>query len=529
MRRYRHQLNRMWRLSLTQPQLLAGWGALISCLLGVRWLSNRPGWSVALSVSVIVLGLTLVWQLTRLAAASFGKPITWIATWHRIWQRKWAWLLSLLVSVGVALPFGLWGLGSRFWARLVLPAPLINFVTLNRRPVLLVVGGLYLLLAGICWLWGSRWWFRRDTGSHGGSPRQIGAALSVWGSLVVLWFVGSEGFVALLHVMTGRMALTMAVFVVLFGFCLMTILGLTTLVWAWCGQPHQPDSRRQAQGQFWALGLSVVGLILMGLVTMQTVDPQPTWGSTTLISHRGVDHGRGVQNTVGALRQVVAHHPTYVEMDLHETRDHQWVVLHDENLQALARRQVTPHDLTLSQLQQLTLRENGQRARLSSWPAYLRVAEAHHQRLMVEIKTTPHDSPAAIQNFATTYGTRLRRDGSVVHSLDYRVIQQLRRLQPRLKVGVILPFNWVNPRSLPADFYSFQRLSASQQFIAAAHQQGAAAYLWTPDTTATMTRMWALGADGQITNELSRLRWVTRQSVATTRWAILQNFILSYT
>lgn len=504
-----------------------GWGGLISLLLGVRWLSQRPGWSGALVVSVVSLCLIAIWQLTQVAVVVSGKSMTQPEIWRRVWQYKWAWGLVLLLSVVLALPFGLWGLGSRFWARLVLPATLINFVTLNRRPVLVAVGGFYLLLAGIFWLRGPHWWYQREA-TTGGSARQIGGALSIWAGLAAVWIVGSEALVAVLHVVTGRLMLIVAVFIVLLGFCLMTILGLTTVVWAWCGQPQPQQLLDRRHGLPGALVLSLISLVMMGMVTSQTVFAQPAWGPTTLISHRGVDHGHGVQNTVGALRQVTVHQPDYVEMDLHETRDHQWVVLHDENLKVLAGRDATPHDLTLRQLQRLTLHENRQQARLSSWPAYLRVAEAQHQRLMVEIKTTPHDSQNAIRRFATTYGDRLRHDGSVVHSLDYRVVRQLRQLQPHLKVGFILPFNWVNPRSIPADFYSFQRLSASQQFIAAAHQEGVPAYLWTPDTTATMTRMWALGADGQITNELSRLRWVTQQSATATRWAVLQNFVLSY-
>ncbi|WP_375663973.1 glycerophosphodiester phosphodiesterase family protein, partial [Bartonella sp. CL63NXGY] len=50
------------------------------------------------------------------------------------------------------------------------------------------------------------------------------------------------------------------------------------------------------------------------------------------ISHRGVAEKNGVQNTIPALKKTHKLHPTYVEMDVHETKDHQFVVLHDENL-----------------------------------------------------------------------------------------------------------------------------------------------------------------------------------------------------
>ena len=269
-------------------------------------------------------------------------------------------------------------------------------------------------------------------------------------------------------------------------------------------------------------------MLVAGGVVTQTLRQPQRFGATTLISHRGVDHQRGVQNTLGALRRVHAERPGYVEMDLHETKDGQWVVLHDENLGQLAQRNVTPHQLTLRQLERLRIHENGQSDRLVGWPEYLRTAEALRQPLLVEIKTTPQDSPGMLQRFARRYGRRLVRDHSLVHSLDYRAVTSLKRVTPALRVGYITPFNWVAPQSVPADFYSLQRLSVSDQFVQAAHRMRAPAYLWTPDSRATMTRLWALGADGQITNELLRLRSVVAQRPQDAWWAVVLNFSLSY-
>lgn len=50
--------------------------------------------------------------------------------------------------------------------------------------------------------------------------------------------------------------------------------------------------------------------------------------------------------------------PDYVEIDLHETRDKQFIVLHDENLKKLTGINKTPSQLTLKQLTKLTAREN---------------------------------------------------------------------------------------------------------------------------------------------------------------------------
>lgn len=54
------------------------------------------------------------------------------------------------------------------------------------------------------------------------------------------------------------------------------------------------------------------------------------------ISHRGVSDKNGVQNTIPALKKTAKLHPDYVEIDLHETKDKQFVVMHDENLKKIS-------------------------------------------------------------------------------------------------------------------------------------------------------------------------------------------------
>lgn len=53
------------------------------------------------------------------------------------------------------------------------------------------------------------------------------------------------------------------------------------------------------------------------------------------ISHRGVDNGNGVQNTIPAMAATIKEKPDYIEMDIQETKDHQFVVFHDKNLKIL--------------------------------------------------------------------------------------------------------------------------------------------------------------------------------------------------
>lgn len=534
MQRWGQQLRSAWIHGLLAPRLAAGWAGVILGLGALRWWGRRPGQSlVGWCLALLVIGL-MGRQLWRVGRALLTQAPGDFRSTPNGGRRVLAWAGLGLTGGILALPWGLWGLSSRFWVRLPMPATLVNWVTLNRRPVLVVSGLLYLALV----LWGVIWGPRHlpvTAAGHRGTSWQMLSGLGVQVGLLASWFAMSLAVVAVnrladryFSAQVVRWVTRGSLLVILAGFTLAALLGAVTLIWSWCGQPLQrPIHPHWAlRWPFW--GLVVSWLVISGAVVEQTVRQPDRFQATVTISHRGVDHGVGVQNTLGALRHVHQEHPRYVEMDLHETRDHRWVVLHDENLQQLAGRSVTPHQLTLRQLERLTVRENGQSARLVGWDRYLQTAEDLRQPLLVELKTTPQDSPGMIRRFARAYGRRLTRDRSAVHSLDYRVVAQLRRDVPALRVGYITPFNWVAPSSVPADFYSFQRLSVSDQFVAAAHAAHAPAYLWTPDSPAAMTRLWALGADGQITNELSRLQRVVTQPIRQAWWAVVMNFVLSY-
>ncbi|WP_367295161.1 glycerophosphodiester phosphodiesterase [Levilactobacillus yonginensis] len=535
MREWWQELCRSWRFGLVNPRLLSGWLGLVLGGLSLRLMGQLPNAGWLTIVMVILTGVLAAGQLTRLALGLVTSRVpSWRLTGSLVAKYWVRWVSGLLALAVLALPFGMWGLGSRFLVEIALPAEWINFVGLNRRPVLTIVALIYCGLAGYFLLRGPvHFWRALPPGSQPGTVKQMAAGLSVCVILSSFWFIGAEGLVVINRALAvsreiAYWLLNGSLAVVLLGYLVGVGLLTVTLVWCWCGQPAVSAQVKSTTRPWSQAGLLLLVGVAVGGVVWQTVQQQPQFARTLTISHRGVDQGVGVQNSLGALRHVQRNHPDYVEMDLHETRDHHWIVLHDENLQVLAKRNVRPHQLTQAQLERLVVHENGYQDHLVGWSTYLQTAERLHQRLLIEIKTTPQDSPGMVARFAREYGSRLISDHDAVHSLDYRVVRQLRQRVPQLRVRYITPFNWVAPRSVSADFYSFQQISVSHQFIRAAHRMGASAYLWTPDSVSAMTRSWALGADGQITNEVSRLQRVLADEPWRANWAVLQNFIFSY-
>ncbi|WP_164509945.1 glycerophosphoryl diester phosphodiesterase membrane domain-containing protein [Lacticaseibacillus porcinae] len=225
------------------------------------------------------------------------------------------------------------------------------------------------------------------------------------------------------------------------------------------------------------------------------------------ISHRGVDAGNGVQNTIPALEKTAKLKPDYVEMDLHETKDGQFIVLHDENLKALAGVNKTPRELTLAQLQEIIVRENGHHAKLASFSDYLATANALHQKLMVELKPTKADSKDMLQRFIDQYGQQLIKHGDRVHSLSYPLMVTLHQQLPKLPANFIMPFSLVPPQTKLSG-YTVEETTLDDAFVDAVHRQHQQVWAWTVNDRDAMTQMVFADVDGIITDNLTELKQV---------------------
>ncbi|UTC06680.1 glycerophosphodiester phosphodiesterase [Latilactobacillus curvatus] len=262
--------------------------------------------------------------------------------------------------------------------------------------------------------------------------------------------------------------------------------------------------------QIGTIGLIVIvagGVALYNYVYLEgMLDDQPA-----LISHRGVDDGNGVQNTIPALEKTAQEEPDYVEMDVHETKDQQFVVMHDDNLKHLASVDRGVHDMTLAELTALTVRENGHSAKVASFDQYLAAAEKHHQKLLVEIKTTNEDSPQMVQHFIDKYEKRLLKNHNRIHSLSYLIVAEIKQKAPQLFVSFILPYNITFPQT-PANGYTMEATTLDSDFVGQAHGKGQTVYAWTVNDEDVMQRMLFTSVDGIITDQLSTLKEVVKEN-----------------
>ncbi len=223
------------------------------------------------------------------------------------------------------------------------------------------------------------------------------------------------------------------------------------------------------------------------------------------ISHRGVDNGNAVQNSIEALEKTSQLKPDYIEMDVQETKDGQFIVRHDTDLIALTGNTGGTHDYTLAELTAMTASENGMTGPVPSFDEYLEKADVLGQKLLVEIKVTDADSPNLTGNFLKKYGQRLIAKGHQMHSLDYRTIIESKQYNEQLVSFFILPFNSIYPTTV-ADGYTIEYTSLDQNFMTKSWIRGKSVYAWTPNDEESMTKMLLLQVDGIITDNLTGLK-----------------------
>ncbi|MGV9033840.1 glycerophosphodiester phosphodiesterase [Lactococcus lactis] len=225
------------------------------------------------------------------------------------------------------------------------------------------------------------------------------------------------------------------------------------------------------------------------------------------ISHRGVDEENGVQNTIPAMEATAKSKPDYVEMDIQETKDHQFVVFHDPTLKDLAGIDIPPQKLTLAELTNTVVSENGKKALISSFDDYLAAAEKFNQKLLVEIKVSPFDSPKMVENFSKKYGARLLKDKAMIHSLDYNALLIEQKINPKIKVSFILPFNLLFPQT-KMSAYTMEATTLNSSFVDKAQARKQMVFAWTVNDETDMREQMFNGVDGIITDNLDDLKEV---------------------
>ncbi len=108
--------------------------------------------------------------------------------------------------------------------------------------------------------------------------------------------------------------------------------------------------------------------------------------------------------------------------------------------------------------------------------------------------------------------------------MENSVVTSLKKINPKLKVLYIQPYNFGNPQGA-ADGYSMEYSTLNQDFITQAHWQRQPVYAWTVNEEGIMKQAMYNHADGIITDNLGELNATIKDFTGKQSYA---NRILNY-
>lgn len=247
-----------------------------------------------------------------------------------------------------------------------------------------------------------------------------------------------------------------------------------------------------------------------------------------IISHRALNDHHAIENTVEAVQLASKSKPDYIEIDLWETADLEFVAFHDASLINWAGVDYRPHDLTLASLTETTITDSaGHTAKIASFDQILAEAEVHNQKLLIDFKTSHLDSPQMADNFMKKYQQLFESDGHQLQSADPHFMNAILKHSPTFETYLLM--------SAPPEIelpnltgYSVPLDQLTNELLNYIRQSGKSLYVWTVNTEEGIQQADTIEVDGIITDFPSHTQTILSSLSQASKYTKLYQEQLQY-
>ncbi len=226
-----------------------------------------------------------------------------------------------------------------------------------------------------------------------------------------------------------------------------------------------------------------------------------------MIAHRGAS-GHAPENTLASFRLALELGARAVELDIHQSRDGELLVMHDDDFRRVGGRRVKVRALTLAQAQGIDIGSwfskgfRGERV-----PTLGEVYDLVDGRaeVHVEIKHGGSVYPGIEARLAAFLERRRAWPRTVVSSFDHRALFAVRALEPRARLGYLLGLTtmgkaWREMEWMRAESLNISLRQASARRVRQARERGLRVLVYTVNTQKELDRLAKLGVDGAFCN-----------------------------
>jgi len=234
------------------------------------------------------------------------------------------------------------------------------------------------------------------------------------------------------------------------------------------------------------------------------------------IAHRGAS-GYAPENTLAAFRRAVAQGVTFIETDLHLTRDAHFVAVHDETVDRTTNGQGSVHQMTLAELRRLDagswFASEFMSERLPTLEEVLEFAKKNDVVFYLELK--PNGFWGGEHALISALRTANEIARSVIISFDPAILASLRTIEPTLMTGLLYDGSADRPFEKALEIGARQLVIrgdlVSPNLLQQARKQDLQVVCWTVNSPAHMRMLVAAGVDGIMTDYPDRLLAVLKK------------------
>lgn len=233
-----------------------------------------------------------------------------------------------------------------------------------------------------------------------------------------------------------------------------------------------------------------------------------------LIAHRGAS-GHAPENTMAAFRLALELGAKSMELDIHQTKDRELVVIHDFDLKRVARRKGSVKNLTLAELSSLDVGswfdkrfKNERVPRLEDVMALC----AGKAEIHVEIKKGSSLYHGIEEQLVDLIQRRKAWGSIIVSSFDHEALYRIASIDSRVRLGYLrglatMRTSFRELKEIKGESLHMSLRQVDARRVRETHQRGLKIFIYTVNKPKDLARLAKLGVDAVFCNfpELSSL------------------------
>ena len=226
-----------------------------------------------------------------------------------------------------------------------------------------------------------------------------------------------------------------------------------------------------------------------------------------VIAHRGAS-GHAPENTMAAFLRSLAMGAKAIELDVHQTLDHELVVAHDDDLKRCGRDKRRLKNVHWEDVAKLDVGswfdKSFQGERLPRLEDVYDILPKDVE-LHVEIKRGSSVYPGIEERVVDLIHKRGANARTLVSSFDHAALYSVRSIDEKIRLGYLLGLTtlrtaFAEMKDIAAESLNLSARQTTARVVKAAHERDYKVLVYTVNTPAERDRLAALGVDGIFSN-----------------------------